>query len=91
MRLIDADKLIKEGWILARHGESNRLLGVKSIADVPTVDAVPVVHGEWIEKPYLYGITRYCSVCNQNYGMPHGIFNFCPNCGADMRKGKENE
>lgn len=36
MRLIDADKLIEEGWILERHGISNRLLSVKSIADVRT-------------------------------------------------------
>ena len=41
-------------------------------------------HGEWIEKPYLLGTTRYCSICNQNYGMPHGVYNYCPNCGAKM-------
>ncbi len=42
------------------------------------------VHGHWIEKQYLLGTTRYCSVCGQNYGMPHGVFNYCPNCGAIM-------
>lgn len=36
MRLIDADELIKQGWILKRHGRSNCLIGTKSIADVPT-------------------------------------------------------
>ena len=55
-----------------------------SILDAPTVDAVEVVHGRWIEKPYLFGTTRYCSICGQNYGMPHGVFNYCPNCGAKM-------
>ena len=56
----------------------------------PTVDAVEVVHGRWIEKPYLLGTTRYCSVCGQNYGMPHGVFNYCPNCGAKMDGGVGN-
>ena len=43
MRLIDADKLIEDGWRLERHGVSNVLVGIKSIADVPTaydLDAV---------------------------------------------------
>lgn len=48
-----------------------------------------VVHGRWIEKPYLLGTTRYCSICGENYGMPHGIFNYCPNCGCKMDKEKE--
>lgn len=43
MRLIDADALIKGGWVLERHGISNSLLSVMSLADVPTVDAEPVV------------------------------------------------
>lgn len=40
MRLIDADPLIKDGWVLERHGVSNHLLSVKSLADVPTIDPV---------------------------------------------------
>ena len=36
MRLIDADKLIEDGWHLVKSGRSNRTLGVMSIADVPT-------------------------------------------------------
>ena len=57
---------------------------------LPTVDSVEVVHGRWIEKPYLLGTTRYCSICGQNYGMPHGVFNYCPNCGAKMDEGNED-
>lgn len=87
MRLIDADKLIEEGWILERHGESNKLIGVKSIADVPTVEAKEVVYGEWESKIMNY----FCSCCRTafdddlawitgEYGLP----NFCPECGADM-------
>lgn len=36
MRLIDADELIKGGWRLERHGQSNELIGIKSLADIPT-------------------------------------------------------
>lgn len=55
----------------------------------PAADVRPVVRGRWIEKPYLLGTTNVCSVCGENYGMPHGKYNFCPNCGADMRGGSE--
>ena len=41
----------------------------------PTVDAVEVVHGRWIDG-------MKCSVCGQvDWTKP----NYCPNCGADMR------
>ena len=89
MRLIDADKLIEEGWILERHGESNKLIGVKSIADVPTVEAKEVVHGEWINE-YInrYGHPCHCcSVCG--FHASYQDKNFCPNCGADMRTSAE--
>lgn len=61
------------------------------IVDAPTVDAVEVVHGQWIEKPYLLGTTRYCSICGQNYGMSHGVFNYCPNCGAKMYESRKKK
>ena len=56
-------------------------------AEKKAADVRPVVRGRWIEKPYLLGTTNVCSVCLENYGMPHGKYNFCPNCGADMRRG----
>ena len=57
--------------------------------NAPTVDAKPVVHGEWEEKIMNY----FCSQCKTafyddfawitgEYKLP----NFCPECGADMRK-----
>lgn len=58
-------------------------------AEKKAADVRPVVQGRWIEKPYLLGTTNVCSVCGENYGMPHGEYNFCPNCGADMRGGSE--
>lgn len=63
---------------------NNILKTVQVIEKMPAVDAAPVVHGRWIERPFLLGTTHVCSRCNDYYGMPHGIFNYCPNCGAKM-------
>lgn len=54
------------------------------IENIPTVKVEPVQHGRWIERPYLLGISNFCSRCGGNDGMPHGKFNYCPNCGAKM-------
>ena len=91
-RLIDANALMKNGWHLERTGESNRFLQSMSLADVPTIDAVEVVHGEWtiIEDDYSFLTTLRCSVCGEEYCFeeydedlpPH--YRYCPNCGAKM-------
>ena len=54
------------------------------VVDAPAADVAPVVHGRWIEKPFLLGTSNFCSLCDSFYGMPHGKFNYCPNCGARM-------
>lgn len=53
-------------------------------AKMPAVDAVPVVHGHWIDRngnivaPFW---ERYeCSVC----GARADDYHYCPNCGALM-------
>ena len=58
------------------------------IVDAPTVEAVPVVRGEW-ERTRLAG-EYLCSNCQSiEYAsrttMAEKLFPFCPNCGADMR------
>lgn len=44
-------------------------------------------HGEWQKKPICYDYF-YCSECG--YAYKHA-FNFCPNCGADMRPKEGDE
>ena len=62
------------------------------ICSQPTVEAKPVVHGEWIDNTgYLDSVKQYkCSVCGEkpviNVNYRAMLTNFCPNCGADMRK-----
>jgi hypothetical protein len=49
------------------------------VQDAPAVDAVPVVHGRWIEG-------MKCSVCGQiDLAKPY----YCCNCGAKMDKEEE--
>lgn len=58
------------------------------VEEIPTVEAVPVVHGEWVNE-YInrYGHPCHCcSVCG--FHASHQDKNFCPECGADMRKEK---
>ena len=58
------------------------------------VDAVEVVHGEWEQlcDPYfsktIPTISR-CTACGKKYNLPNISYNYCPNCGADMRGDKE--
>lgn len=52
------------------------------VADAPTVDAIPVVHGHWVADPEDDGVCS-CSECGR-YEFYQS--EFCPNCGADMRK-----
>lgn len=62
----------------------------------PTIDAVPVVHGEWSLAFTEEENVWKCSNCDEYWLLNHGTpfdneMNFCPRCGADMRKGGNNE
>lgn len=85
-RYIDADRLIADGWRLERHGISNKLLQVMSIADVPTADVVEVKRGHWIEDEVC---VYACSECGFIFTTADDIseFKYC-RCGAKM-DGKE--
>lgn len=88
VRLINVLPLMQNGWHLVRTGESNRFLASMSLADVPVVDAVKVVHGRWI--PVIDEPTRLrrmamlsgyrCSVCGRYEKEEQP---YC-NCGAKM-------
>ena len=103
MRLIDADRL-KEEIVEAGQGSTRYRIGEfwelnrneiwKVIDEQPTVEERK--KGRWLR----YGEDGYpnnedtvfwqCDQCLEQYtGRTKRIPNFCPNCGADMRK--ENE
>lgn len=56
------------------------------IANLPTADVKPVVHGEWIYNEYGKPI---CSVCKKEMwrgaGGKYKPSDYCPSCGAEMR------
>lgn len=59
------------------------------VNEQPTVEAKPVVHGEWIKT--RLAMEYQCSNCqNVVYAeytrSGYKLFNFCPECGSDMRK-----
>ena len=90
--LIDATPLMKSGWHLVKTGESNKFLASMSLADVPAVDAMEVVHGHWYKAPHH---PYRCSCCGEMalldmYGESHCRSNYCPNCGAKMDGGADN-
>ncbi len=93
MRLIDGDKAVEQinEWLNQTRAiplnTSYHFELLSCIEDCPTIDAVPVVRGEW--KPIFKGAdTCECSVCKSK-GFSDSDFGFiatpyCPNCGAKM-------
>ncbi len=68
------------------------------ICKIPTVDVTPVRHGRWICIRKRYGEYE-CSVCRgvdsncSDYYGTHVVTEqeYCPNCGAKMDGGMNNE
>lgn len=107
MRPIDADAYAAELWKMRQnyqmlddtHTADKIMHGLyraeQALKDAPTIDAVPVVHGEW--KQHKKG-GIYCSACkhDNHCGDVRLImgyvqkFPICPWCGAKMDK-KEND
>lgn len=60
---------------------------MKAVEDAPTVEAKPVVHGEW---KYDWLGEYICSNCYERVNvkevMGEPAWDWCPACGADMRK-----
>ena len=56
----------------------------RTLDELPSVDAAPVVHGRWIDNGIPESMLSGCSVCGFSCGAY--TFNYCPNCGAKMDK-----
>ena len=87
MRLIDADKFEVYSYTFTSLDFDAGVLSVLEKLDAaPTVDAVPVRHGQW-ETNSDRPDTLICSVCKCGFDMwKHDPHNFCPSCGAKMDK-----
>lgn len=99
MRIIDAQAYCKE--LILERDYPNRSEEFKSaievaiadLGDIPTIEAEPVKHGEWV---WDSDNDRYvCSRCNKepsgdcNGGCVSHLSDYCPNCGARMDGGEK--
>lgn len=103
-RYIDADELKESLKVLKAEGNNEKYVqGLQDaidcyfpqiIDDVPTADVEPVRHGRWIEHPddiFPLESTIECSVCGEQENVDIHNDNFCPNCGAKMDGGVNDE
>lgn len=98
MRLIDADKIRWKSYP-NDYGETNDDYVEKcDIDNMPTVDAVPVVHGRWDDSgryTFPSGSTAVrctncgCALTESKYHLNN--WNYCPVCGAKMDGGADHE
>lgn len=93
MNLIDREALLDfirdRIGVRTEEADYHKSLFIEVVKRQPTIEAVPVVHGEWIYENY----TWHCGVCGfhpfKGYIPKEPGFNFCPNCGAMMKGGVE--
>lgn len=93
-RLIDANKLVDKFWQEKCRTMTRRDF-VAMVDYAPTIEARPVVHGQWVGEADGYADGElvydvwYCSECNfcidDGTDDPELLPNYCENCGADMR------
>lgn len=95
MRLIDADETIREiVWnSLSESGEAIEATA-KAIHCIENMPSIERKKGKWHQRFYPKVEMMVCSECDNefSYDAETGVrdYNFCPNCGADMR-GENNE
>lgn len=91
MRLIDADALIDRLDYCVKEGMGSTIAFTfkHMVEDAPTIEPK---RGEWKKRTRNTLIAQvnfaYCSECGQPIMHEHTrpLWNFCPNCGADMRE-----
>ena len=86
-RLIDADEAKKAltGWDTDPTDEEIE----RTIDELPTIEATPVVHGRWVHVPSSDMITGKAYKCSECGKMRYGSYmpNYCQYCGSKMDGG----
>lgn len=91
------DEYINKGTAIAKltalevsKPNATMITAKRLLADMPSADVAPVVHGLWVE----HLDEMECSVCKRQWNYcdnDTNTFNFCPNCGAKMDGGADHE
>ena len=68
---------------------------IGSLEGAPAADVEPVKRGHWICIGDIDEYIFECSECHEIYYLNEGTpkehqYNYCPNCGAKLCKGEEN-
>ena len=91
--LEECDRLLKNPPFVhpATPWDRGLMIAVETALSLPTVDAVPVVHGRWlsVEGSLFPGPKEKCSLCGVRKGVGY-VYHYCPNCGAKMDGGNED-
>jgi hypothetical protein len=95
MRIIDADALEEKAkqYSLGYYEADEWAVPLCEISEAPSIDIEPK-RGEWLEWIDCEGEVFWkCSACGQasEASVAGILYKFCPFCGADMRKGADNE
>lgn len=98
---VEAIKGVEVCWYLDGNYETYDDSTIMDIIEAqPTIEAKEVVHGEWV-KTFRYMRENIntgklepvyscdCPICKWHTGNQGTRFNYCPNCGADMRTSAE--
>lgn len=106
MRLIDADEIEELFYKQVEYGATDLISAFDdALQDAKTVDAVPVVHGEWVLLKYWTNVFQ-CSKSGHVESSYNGTYprdtspylvvfyppkiNYCPNCGVKMNAKEAN-
>ena len=97
MELIDKAELMKYPIRIdhydKEHGNEHFVLGIESVLEfaeqLPTIDAVEVVHAGWQSHGDFFTSYLKCPVCEKSIcayadNGDGQRFDYCPNCGAKM-------
>ena len=88
MRAIDADRLLEERRIHTYYHLPNGDIAIPliDIKNAPTIEERK--KGKWIKREIGWKCSN-CTLCTNDRGADS--FNFCPNCGSDMREGDQDD
>lgn len=91
MRYINREDLLEK-----THTGMSTIELMRAIIDAPVADVRENVRGEWERVDGFTGVEAFgfkettvegwsCSICDFEIDVSEKSFNYCPNCGADMR------